>query len=80
MTIKPIKSDNNESDVNSQHRECLNKISSPKSPVSLQRKQISLIFRIEIIKHKYITNDFIDTFCLDKTVITTWNRTTKWFT
>lgn len=35
MTIKPIKSDNNESDVNSQHRECLNKISSPKSPVSL---------------------------------------------
>ncbi|XP_031630352.1 OVARIAN TUMOR DOMAIN-containing deubiquitinating enzyme 6 isoform X2 [Contarinia nasturtii] len=35
MTIKPIKSDNSEPEVNQQHREhreCLNKISSPKSP------------------------------------------------
>lgn len=37
MTIKPIKSDKNESDVPGQHRECLNKISSPKSPVSICR-------------------------------------------
>lgn len=34
MTIKPIKSDNSEPEVSQQHRECLNKISTPKSPVS----------------------------------------------
>lgn len=37
MTIKPVKSEKNESDVPGQHRECLNKISSPKSPVSTGR-------------------------------------------
>lgn len=48
MTIKPVKSDNNESDVTPQHRDCLNKISSPKSPVSgfifLQFPHIQMVF------------------------------------
>lgn len=33
MTIKPVNPDKSDSDGSSSHRGCLNKISSPKSPV-----------------------------------------------
>lgn len=45
MTIKPIKSESSEPEGNQQHRECLNKSSSPKSPVSIAQyfQEISLV-------------------------------------
>lgn len=46
MTIKPVKSDKNEAEVSTQHRDCHNKISSPKSPVSRKYDILATLFAI----------------------------------
>lgn len=72
MTIKPVKSDKNEGDVSPQHRDCLNKISSPKNTVS-SRNAVAQPYRSDRISKMVIQLNCSFWF----TVYTAWNRSTE---
>lgn len=76
MTIKPVKSDKGDSEGTPQHRdrECLSKISSPKSPVSCKMKFRTTNFDISIL---IVCFFFYDILIVDSTAC---DRSTEQFT
>lgn len=71
MTIKPVKNDKNEGDVSPQHRDCLNKIASPKNPVSgpagETRTALAREAQIDRIAHQIAFQLKSFAFCLQST-------------
>lgn len=77
MTIKPVKSDKSEAEVSTQHRDCHNKISSPKSPVSKLRyfSYIHIYYSSPTTKNgRIFEHEFLSNIRNSFVVNTAWHR------